>query len=117
MPAFQTIVVPVRDLAAAKAVYAAVLGAQPHTDGPYDVGFSVDGCELGLNPGGFDQGQTAPVAYVDVEDITATVATVATLVESGASVVQERAAVGGGTSLAVLADPDGNRFGLRSHAG
>lgn len=114
MPAFQTIVVPVRDLAAAKTVYAAALGTEPHTDEPYYVGFSVDGCELGLNPGGFDQGQTGPVAFVDVEDITATVAG---LVGAGAVVVQEPTAVGGGTSLAVLADPDGNRFGVRAQTG
>ena len=36
-PDSKTIVYPVRDLEAAKAVYAALLG-QPHTDQPYYVG-------------------------------------------------------------------------------
>ena len=37
----KTVLHPVSDLAAAKAVYAALLGVQPQTDGPYYVGFEV----------------------------------------------------------------------------
>ena len=54
-PGLQSIVYPVRDLEAAKAVYAALLG-QPHADQPYYVGFNVDGQEIGLNPHGHQQG-------------------------------------------------------------
>ena len=111
MPGFTTIVAPVRDLGAAKAIYTVLLGAEPHTDEPYYVGFNVDGCEFGLNPAGFDQGASGPVAYVDVEDMEASVAA---LTGAGAEVVSEPVDVGGGARIATLADADGNRFGLRS---
>lgn len=111
MPAFQTIVVPVKDVESAKAVYTQLLGTPPHTDQPFYVGFNVAGCELGLNPAGFEQGMTGPVAYVDVADIAETVAS---LTEAGASVLQPPTAVGSGVSIALLADADGNKFGLRA---
>lgn len=111
MPGFTTIVAPVRDLTAAKAIYTALLGVEPHTDEDFYVGYNVDGCEFGLNPAGFDQGETGPLALVDVDDVRATIET---LVAAGAEVVSEPADVGGGAKIAVLADADGNRFGLRS---
>jgi len=43
----RSLVIPVSDLDAAKAVYTAVLGA-PHTDQPYYVGYNVDGFEVAL---------------------------------------------------------------------
>ncbi len=111
MPGFTTIVIPVSDLAAAKHLYAAALGAEPHTDESYYVGFNVDGCELGLAPSGSGNDQPGPVAYVDYPDATKAVAD---LVEAGATVIQEPTDVGGGAMIAVLADADGNRFGVRS---
>ena len=39
----RTVLHPVSDLAAAKAVYAALLGVPPQTDGPYYVGFEAAG--------------------------------------------------------------------------
>lgn len=66
-PAIRSLVVPVSDLNAAKAVYTALLGA-PHTDQPFYVGYNVDGFEVGLAPGDTTGG---PVAYVDVEDLDA----------------------------------------------
>ena len=59
----QTVLHPVSDLATAKAVYAALLGVPPQTDGPYYVGFEAAGQQIGLVPGGGPQGMTAPVAY------------------------------------------------------
>ncbi|WP_328395068.1 VOC family protein [Nocardia sp. NBC_00416] len=100
-------VVPVSDLGSAKSTYTALFGA-PHTDEPYYVGYSVDGFEVGLNP----QGDMAdgPVVFTDVDDVdsvrTALLATGAT----------ERSApreVAPGVRVCVLADSDGNRFGLR----
>lgn len=44
-----TIIVPVRDLPEAKALYGELLGVQPYADEPY-VGFKVDGQQLGLDP-------------------------------------------------------------------
>lgn len=111
MPAFKTIVVNVDDLAAAKALYATALGAEPHTDQPHYVGFNVDGCEFGLAP---RQGPDLPagvVPYLDSDDVEATLDA---LRQAGATVLQESTDVGGGTAIAIVADPEGNRFGIRS---
>ena len=45
----RSLVIPVSDVAAAKAIYSALLGS-PHTDEPYYVGYNVDGFEVALNP-------------------------------------------------------------------
>jgi predicted enzyme related to lactoylglutathione lyase len=105
---FQSIVYPVRDLEAAKAVYAALLG-QPHTDQPYYVGFNVDGQEVGLNPHGHQQGMTGPVGYWQVDDVTAAVDA---LVAAGGEAKGEPQDVGGGTLIATVTDADGNPIGL-----
>jgi predicted enzyme related to lactoylglutathione lyase len=104
----QSIVYPVRDLEAAKAVYAALLG-QPHTDQPYYVGFNVNGHEVGLNPHGHDQGMTGPVGYWQVDDVTAAVEA---LVAAGGRAQGEPQDVGGGTLIATVTDADGNPIGL-----
>lgn len=113
MPAFSTIVIPVGDIDAAKKLYAVALGAEPHTDSPYYVGFNVDGNELGLTPASTGAGELGAIAYVDHPDAQAAVDA---LVEAGATIVQAPTEVGGGTTIAILADADGNRFGVRSHA-
>jgi catechol 2,3-dioxygenase-like lactoylglutathione lyase family enzyme len=66
-PTIRSLVIPVSDLDAAKALYTAMLGA-PHTDQPYYVGYNVDGFEVSLAPGDEAGG---PVAYADVEDLDA----------------------------------------------
>ena len=48
----KTVLHPVSDLAKAKAVYAALLGIAPQTDGEYYVGFEAEGQHIGLVPGG-----------------------------------------------------------------
>src|SRR5215813_4262463 len=77
-PTIRSLVIPVSDTNATKAVYTALLGA-PHTDEPYYVGYNVDGFEVGLTPGDVAGG---PVAYADVEDLDGTRAT---LVAAGAA--------------------------------
>ncbi|HLY83524.1 MAG TPA: VOC family protein, partial [Acidimicrobiales bacterium] len=67
-PTIRSLVVPVSDLDAAKAIYTALLGA-PHTDRPSYVGYSADGFEVSLAPQGDVTG--GPVAYVDVDDLDA----------------------------------------------
>ena len=67
MPTIQSLVIPVSDLDAAKAVYTALLG-EPHTDTPYYVGYNVGGFEVALAPGDVSGG---PVAYADVDDLEA----------------------------------------------
>ena len=47
---------PVTDLAAAKAVYTALLGAPPAHDADYYVGYEAEGQHIGLVPGGGPQG-------------------------------------------------------------
>ena len=73
----KTVLHPVSDLAAAKAVYTALLGVAPQTDGPYYVGYEAAGQQIGLVPGGGPQGMTSPVAYWHVPDIAAKLAEVA----------------------------------------
>ncbi|GAB3854207.1 VOC family protein [Dactylosporangium cerinum] len=68
-PTIRSVVVPVTDLAAAKAIYTALYGA-PHTDQPYYVGYAADGFEISLAPQGDVAG--GPVAYADVDDLDAT---------------------------------------------
>jgi hypothetical protein len=66
-----SLLVPVSDQAAAKAVYTALHGA-PHTDRSYHVEYNVDRFEVGLNPAG---GTAGPVAFADAKDLRAARAT------------------------------------------
>jgi catechol 2,3-dioxygenase-like lactoylglutathione lyase family enzyme len=102
----RSLVIPVSDLDAAKAVYTALLG-EPHTDQPYYVGYNVDGFEVALNPGDPAGG---PVAYADVEDLDAARAT---LLAAGATERSAPRQVAPGTRVCVLTDADGNPVGLR----
>jgi predicted enzyme related to lactoylglutathione lyase len=105
----KTVLHPVSDLAAAKAVYAALLGVAPQTDSSYYVGFEAAGQQIGLVPGGGPQGMTSPVAYWHVSDIEAKLVEVTA---AGASVKEPVRDVGGGRLVATVTDPDGNVLGL-----
>ncbi|HMD24697.1 MAG TPA: VOC family protein [Streptosporangiaceae bacterium] len=105
----KTVLHPVTDLAAAKAVYTALLGAEPTSDTPYYVGYEVGGQQIGLVPNGASQGMTGPVAYWHVPDIAAKLAEVTA---AGATVQEPAHEVGGGRQVATFADPDGNVLGL-----
>ena len=105
-PKIRSLVIPVSDLDAAKAVYTALLGT-PHTDQPYYVGYNVDGFEVGLAPG---EAAGGPVAYADVEDLDATRAT---LLAAGATERSAPRQVAPEARVCVLADADGNPIGLR----
>src|SRR5215831_3753332 len=72
----KTVLHPVSDLAAAKAVYTALLGVPPSADSDYYVGFDAEGQHIGLVPGGGPQGMTSPVTYWEVADIEAKLAEV-----------------------------------------
>jgi len=108
-PEIKTVLHPVSDLAAAKAVYTALLGGPPQADGAYYVGFDVAGQHIGLVPGGGPQGMTSPVAYWHVADIEAKLAEVTA---AGATVKEAAHDVGGGRLVATVTDPDGNVLGL-----
>ena len=104
----KTVLVPVSDLATAKAMYTALLGAPPQTDESYYVGFEAAGQHIGLVPGGGPQGMTTPVPYWHVPDIEATLAAVT----AAGGTVQPARDVGGGRLVATVTDPDGNVLGV-----
>ncbi|WP_433561769.1 VOC family protein [Nocardia sp. CA-151230] len=105
----RTVLHPVSDLAAAKTVYAALLGIEPQTDSPYYIGFESEGQHIGLVPAGGPQSPAAPVSYWHVGDIEAKVAE---LTAAGATVQQPAREMGGGRLVATLTDADGNVLGL-----
>ena len=100
---------PVSDLAAAKAVYTALLGMPPQSDSPSYVGFEAAGQQIGLVPNGGPQSMTSPVAYWHVADIEAKLAEVTA---AGATVKEPARDVGGGRLVATFTDLDGNVLGL-----
>ena len=105
----KTVLHPVSDLATSKAVYTALLGIEPQTDGDSYVGFDAAGQHIGLVPGGGPQGMTSSVAYWHVSDIEAKLAEVTA---AGAKVKEPVRDVGGGRLVATVTDPDGNVLGL-----
>ena len=105
----KTVLHPVSDLAAAKAVYTALLGVPPQADAPYYVGYEAEGQHIGLVPNGGPQGMTSPVAYWHVADIEAKLSEVTA---AGATLKEPAREVGGGRLVATVTDPDGNVLGL-----
>ena len=105
----KTVLHPVSDLEAAKAVYTALLGIPPQADSAYYVGYDTAGQHIGLVPSGGPQGMTSPVAYWHVADIEAKLAEVTA---AGATVKDSPREVGGGRVVASFTDPDGNVLGL-----
>ena len=100
---------PVTDLAAAKAVYTALLGLEPTSGSPYYVGYEAAWQQIGLVPGGAEQGMASPVAYWKVADIEAKLAEVTAV---GATLKDAPRDVGGGRLVATFTDPDGNVLGV-----
>jgi predicted enzyme related to lactoylglutathione lyase len=105
----KTVLHPVSDLEASKAVYTALLGFAPQHDSSYYVGFEAEGQHIGLVPGAGAQGMSSPVAYWHVADIEAKLAEVTA---AGAELKDPVRDVGGGRLVATFTDPDGNVLGL-----
>ncbi|MFI6320099.1 VOC family protein [Nonomuraea sp. NPDC050556] len=105
----KTIVYPVSDLAKAKSLYSSFLQVEPYMDEPYFVGFNTDGPSVGLDPHGAAKNMTGPVVFWNVPDIKASVQT---LLDAGAELVQEVKDVGGGAITAMVRDADGNVTGF-----
>lgn len=105
----KTVLHPVTNLAAAKALYTALLGTTPHADSSYYIGFDAAGQHIGLVPGGEPQSMTSPVSYWHVQDIEAKLAEVTA---AGATVHEPVRDVGGGRLVATITDLDGNVLGL-----
>jgi predicted enzyme related to lactoylglutathione lyase len=105
----KTILYPVTDLAAAKALYGGLAGAEPIADAEYYVGWRIDGQDIGLVPNGHQTGMTGPTPFWHVEDIKASLQS---LLDGGAEQLQEVRNVGGGKLTATVKDADGNVIGL-----
>jgi predicted enzyme related to lactoylglutathione lyase len=105
----KTVLHPVSDLEAAKALYTALLGIPPQADSAYYVGYDVGGQHIGLVPGAAAQGMTSPVVYWEVPDIEAKIAD---LTAAGGTVKDPARDVGNGRLVATVTDPDGNVLGV-----
>ncbi|MET7457813.1 VOC family protein [Streptomyces sp. NPDC005574] len=105
----KTIIYPVKDLDAAKALFSALLGVAPYVDEPYYVGFRAAEQEIGLDPNGHAKGMTGPVPYWHVADLRGTLAA---LLAAGAETLHDVQDVGGGKLIAFVKDADGNLVGL-----
>lgn len=104
------IVYPASDPAKTKKFFATLLGTEPYADTPYYIGFKAGDFEIGLNPNAAKMGLTGAVAYVDVADIHAALAS---LLAQGAEKAQDVTDVANGLLVAVVKDPDGTLVGLR----
>jgi predicted enzyme related to lactoylglutathione lyase len=102
----RTVVYPVKDIAAAKALFRRLLGVEPYADTPYYVGFKMGGQDIGLDPNGHREGMTV---YYQVDNIQESLQS---LVDCGATVIQEIKDIGGGGLIASVKDENGNLIGL-----
>ena len=73
-------------------------------DGPYYVGYDVEGQHVGLDPNGHRKGMTGPVAYWHVDDIKSSLQA---LLEAGAEKHEDVNDVGGGKLIATVKNADG----------
>jgi predicted enzyme related to lactoylglutathione lyase len=105
----RTVIYPVHDLEAAKAVFGATLGVEPVMDQPYYVQYVVNGLEIGLDPHGHQKGMTGPVGYWEVDDIETSFKA---LLAAGATEQAPVKDVGNGRLIASATDADGNTIGL-----
>jgi predicted enzyme related to lactoylglutathione lyase len=101
-----TVIYPVKDLARAKVLFRELLGKEPYADAPYYVGFKVGKQDIGLDPNGHKDGMTA---YYQVDDIKQSLQS---LVDAGATIIQEIKDVGGGKLIASVKDENGSIIGL-----
>lgn len=113
MNTFDNVVYKVSNLESSKAIHAALLDTEPHTDQPYYVGFNVAGVEIGLTPAQPGEA-TGAVSHVRVSDLDAALQQVRA---AGADLVSEPHDVGGGTRIATVRDADGTVLGLIQRAG
>ena len=105
-----------RDLAAAKAWYAEVLGIAPYFDEPFYVGFNVGGFELGITPDSAAASSRAEagIAYWGVTNADSSYARLRSLGASDFEPIQD---VGGGIRIGAVRDPFGNVLGIIENPG
>lgn len=105
----KSVIYPSTNLAADKEFWQRATGIAPYFDQPYYVGFSVAGCELGLDPNAAGSGITYPVSYWQVSD---TKATSDQLLAAGATAHSAPHDIGEGIIMATFKDLAGNIFGI-----
>ena len=107
----KTVIYPIHDLAAAKALFTHALGTEPVMDEAYYVQYNVSGQEIGLDPNGHSKGMTGPAVYWQVDDVKQSLQA---LLDSGATTHQEISDFGSGGRrlVASVKDADGNVVGL-----
>ena len=102
----KSVVYPVQDIEKAKAFFRKLLGIDPYVDSPYYVGFKVGIQDIGLDPNGHKEGMTV---YYQVDDIHKSLQS---LLDAGATTVQEIKDIGGGGLIASVKDENGSIIGL-----
>lgn len=103
----RTIIYPVSNLDASKALFTTLLGVEPSADSPYYVGFDVGNQHIGLNP--HAHGQEGPMPLFHVGDIRGTLQA---LIDGGSTLDADVRDVGNGRLIASVKDPDGSLIGL-----
>ena len=103
----RTVIYPAPDLAASKAWFSDLLGAQPYFDQPFYVGYNVGGYELGLDPNADPAGGAQ--SYWGVADIDAAYQR---LLAAGARAHTEVTETGDGIRVAAVIEPGGAFLGL-----
>ena len=104
-----SVIFPISNLEVDKAFWQAALGVTPYFDQPFYVGFTVDGCELGLDPSAAEDGFTYPISYWTTTDIHASLTA---LLAVGARLHRDIKSVGDGVLVVTMKDMSGNIFGL-----
>ena len=105
----KVVVYPVNDIGKAKTFFGKFLGVEPYADSPYYVGYRVGDLEIGLD----SNSEVGPIAYTDVEDITASLKE---MTDAGAEIVQDVKDVANGLLVAQVKDTNGNVVGLRQQS-
>jgi predicted enzyme related to lactoylglutathione lyase len=103
------IIYPAKELASTKQIFSKFLGVEPYVDGPYYVGYRVDGMEIGLDP---NLQNTGPVTYIDVADIKTSLQE---FIAIGATMQQDVKDVANGLLVASVKDKDGNILGFKQN--
>src|SRR5688572_26830795 len=97
----RSIIYPSTNLEIDKKFWQDITGQKPYFDESYYVGFEINGCELGLDPGAAKQGLTCPVTYWRVKSIKEATEHV---LSSGAKVNSDVQDVGGGILMSRFTD-------------
>ncbi len=105
----KSVIYPSANLEADTKFWHEASGVAPYFEQPYYVGFTINGCELGLDPNASAEGITYPISYWHVDS---TIAASEQILSAGATVNTEAKDVGGGMMMATFKDKSGNIFGI-----